>query len=351
MNASLEAKRWSAPDDIQDFNDWAEEQGWSDGLPLIPPTPERVARMLAATSRAAHDVVGIVPPANDQATVEVIAANAVMAGCRPEFFPVVLAAVDAICDPVFGLYPMLTTTAPAAPALVINGPMARELAVNGAGLAFGHGSRANATIGRTIRLVCLNVGGATPRVVDKKVHGHPGHYTFCFAENEAASPWTPFHTTRGFSAEDSTVTAFAPYMLVNVHDSASQTARDLLRAFIGALAMPGSNNVLVDGGPLIALCPEHADALAKDGFDRDVLARYLYEHARVPISAFSQLNIEQYLIKRRPRWAFGEGADARISCAPGPEAFHVVVVGGEGKHSVVMPGFTQTKPVTRLIVK
>ena len=351
MSLSLEAKRLSVPDDIMQFNDWAEAQGWSDGLPLIPPTPERVAAMLAASSRGPHEVIGIVPPANDQATVEVIAVNAVMAGCRPEFFPVVLAAVDAICDPVFGLYPMLTTTNPAAPALMINGPMARELGVNGAGLAFAHGSRPNATIGRAIRLVCLNIGGAKPRVVDKKTQGHPGHYTFCFAENEAESPWTPFHTTRGFSAQDSTVTAFAPYTMVNVLDATSQTARDLLRVFIGALAAPGSNNVLVGGGPLIALCPEHADVLAKDGFDRELLARYLYEHARVPIAAFSRLNIEQYLIKRRSRWAFGEGADARITCAPGPEAFHFVVVGGAGSHSVVLPGFTQAQPVTRRIVR
>ena len=349
MSLKLQARRLSAPDDIQEFNNWAEAQGWSDGLPLIPPTPERVAQMFAATDHGPNDVIGIVPPSNDQATVEVIAVNAVMAGCRPEFFPVVLAAVDAICDPVFGLYPMLTTTNPSAPALMINGPIARKLAVNGAGLAFGHGSRANATIGRAIRLVCLNIGGAKPRVVDKKTQGHPGHYTFCFAENEAESPWAPFHTARGFSAEDSTVTAFAPYTLINVLDATSQNARDLLRVFIGALAQPGSNNVLVDGGPLIALCPEHADVLEKDGFDKILLAKYLYEHARVPISAFSQLNIEQYLIKRRPRWAYSEGADARITCAPGPEAFHFAVVGGPGSHSVVLPCFTQSKPVTRRI--
>ena len=186
-----------APGDMDEFQGWIMERGWSDGLPAIPPTPERVARMLSATRRRPDDVAAILVPRLGRATIEAIAANAVMAGARPEHLPVILAAVEAVAEPAFNLQAIQTTTHPCSPLVIVNGPLAARLGIHAGGNVLGQGARANAVIGRALRLILQNVGGARPGQEDRATHGHPGKYSYCMAENEAASPWAPLSVERG----------------------------------------------------------------------------------------------------------------------------------------------------------
>src|SRR5512132_1369694 len=202
-------------------------RGVTDGLPVVPPTRARVARAVAAAGRAADDLVAVVPPNYGRATVEKIAISAVMAGCRPEYLPVVVAAVEAVCDEAFDLHGVSATTNAPAPLIVINGPVRKTLDVNcGAGV-FGSGWRANATIGRALRLVCVNVGGARPGVVSMSTLAHPGRYTYCIGEAEEDNPWEPLHVEHGFAPEDSTVAVLAADAPITVFDQRSRTAADL----------------------------------------------------------------------------------------------------------------------------
>src|SRR5690242_3243641 len=193
-------------DTFDSVNDYFYERGWTDGLPIVPPTEERVQAMLAGMPwRAAEEVISIVPPRMGTASMRQIAVNAVMAGARPEYLPVVVAALQAVSEPEYGLAHRQTTTHAGAPLIIVNGPIVQRLHINcGRGL-FGPGWRANATIGRALRLILVNIGGAGPGV-DTSQTGHPGKYTFCIAEYEAANPWEPLHVERGFSKDQSVVT-------------------------------------------------------------------------------------------------------------------------------------------------
>jgi hypothetical protein len=223
------------------------------------------------------------------------------------------------------------------------------LRINGAGLALGHGFRANATIGRALRLVLLNVGGARPQNVDMATQGQPGMFSLCFGENQTESPWPPFHVSRGFVADASVVTVFAVQSLMDVLDAASATATGLLQAFLSGIARSGTADVLISGGPLVLFGPEHAKLLARDGFEPETIKRYLYEHARVPLSHFSPENVEKYLKRRRPLWLYAQGNDSRVPLGEGPEDYSVCVVGGPGAHSVVMSGAVESRPVSRAV--
>ena len=185
------------------------ERGWTDGLPVVPPTPERVARMLAGTTRDPADIVAVVPPDLVECTVEKVAINAVMAGCKPEYLPVVITAVEAACTDEFNIHGLLATTYFSSPVMVVNGPITKAIGMNAGINVLGQGNRANATIGRALQLVVRNVGGGRPGGVDRATLGNPGKYTFCFAEDEAGSPWEPLHVERGLAPDASAVTLFA----------------------------------------------------------------------------------------------------------------------------------------------
>jgi len=209
-----------------EFEIWF-DKGVTDGLPVVPPTRERVERMLAGTGRARDELLGEMPPNYGRLTVEKTAINAVLAGCRPEYLPVVVAAAECACDPAFNLHGVATSTHFAAPLIVVNGPIRGRIGLNGAFGVFGPGYRANATIGRALRLLMINVGGARPGEISMSTFGHPGRYTYCIAENEEASPWPPFHAGRGFSAGASAVTLFAGEAPHGISDHSSRTAREL----------------------------------------------------------------------------------------------------------------------------
>ena len=202
----LEAELIVLPDDYDALQNYYLERGWSDGLPITPPTPERVEAMLSAVSLAPRHVVAQLPPNWGDATVERLAINAVMAGCLPQYLPVIVAGVAAMSDPAFNIYAIQATTHSCAPLFVVNGPIREELGMNSSSGAYGPGWRANATIGRAVRLALLNIGGGHPGVGDMSTQGAPSKYTYCVAENEEANPWEPLHVERGFAPDLSTVT-------------------------------------------------------------------------------------------------------------------------------------------------
>ncbi|MGZ4794471.1 MAG: thioredoxin family protein [Acidimicrobiia bacterium] len=243
------------------------ERGWSDGLPLVPPTPERVVRMLAGTTRDPQEVVAVVPPDLVECTVEKVAVNAVMAGCRPEYLPVVLAAVEAACTDEFNMHGLLATTYFSGPVIVVNGPVARAIGMNSGINALGPGNRANATIGRALPLVVRNVGGGKPGAVDRATLGQPGKYTCCFAEHEDAA-WEPMHVERGFAPDQSTVTLFAGEGVRGVVDQLSRTPESLTRTFAECLRTTAHPKLPLAFDAMLVISPEHLRVFADAGWSK-----------------------------------------------------------------------------------
>jgi hypothetical protein len=317
------------------------ERGWTDGLPIAPPTPERVEAMLAATSLDSQYVVSEVPPNWGAATVEKLAINAVMAGCLPEYLPVLVAAVAAMSDPAFNFYGIQATTHPCAPLLIINGPIRQALGLNSSSGAYGPGWRANATIGRAARLVLLNVGGGYPGVGDMSTQGAPSKYSYCVAENEEESPWPPLHVERGFQPEQSTVTVLAGEPPHNINDHTGSSAADILTIIAGAMAVTGANNAYTGGESLLALGPEHAATIARDGLSKPDVKEWLSRRALVPLERYTH----ETLLER-----YGRIPDGPVPIVPTPDDLAVVVLGGPGKHSSWVPTFGgTTRSVTREI--
>ena len=323
-------------------------RGWIDGLPFIPPGEERVAKMLAYTDRDPKEVLAVLPPRWGEATLEKIAVNAVMAGCLPQYFPVIVAAVSAMADEAFNLYAVQATTHPCTPLILVNGPLAKELSINSRYNALGQGWRSNATIGRAIRLILLNIGGGEPGVLDRATLGQPGKYSYCLAENEAESPWMPLHVERGFSREESTVTVFGAEAPHNINDHRSTTGRDVLKTITHTMAVPGCNNALVGGDVLLILGPEHAATIAGDGFSKEEVKKFLFEEARVPLERFPKSALEWIRVMRpHLQDLFEKGGS--LPLVDRWQDLHVVVAGGAGKHSAFIPTFGTVKSITKCI--
>ncbi|GLZ48597.1 hypothetical protein Acsp06_47820 [Actinomycetospora sp. NBRC 106375] len=329
--------------DVDDAWAWAaacEERGWGDGLPTVPPTEERVAAMLAATPTAVD--LGPLPPRGVTPTPRSVAANAVMAGCRPADMPVLLAALAAVQDEAYNLHGTLATTHPCAPMVMVSGPARAALGFNAGGNCLGQGTRANAVVGRALSLVLLHVGGATPGVLDRSTQGSPAKYTFCFAESDE-SPWPSSAVRRGFGAEQSVVSVMAAEPPHNVNDHGSTTGAEILLTIAGTMAQPGSNNVYVRGPHLLLLGPEHAATLHRDGWTPDSIRAHLWEHARIPVDHVSDGNRRQFV-----EWGVEPDGDAyTVSDAPGN--LHIAVAGGAGKHSAWIPSFGGTELVSRVV--
>ncbi|HVN98393.1 MAG TPA: hypothetical protein VMT62_18340 [Syntrophorhabdaceae bacterium] len=324
------------------------EKGWTDGLPIVAPTEERVLRALSSVNRDPQELIATLPPLNGSATVEKIAVNAVMAGCLPEYLPVVIAAVESITDEKFGILAIQTTTHPCGALVVINGPIAKKLGINGGASAFGPGGRANATIGRALRLIMLNVGGAVPGEVDKSTQGQPAKYTYCVAENEEQNPWQPLHVERGFNMDDSTVTVFAAEGPHNIHESESLTGKGILMTAAGTMATPGNNNLWTFmGEPLLVLCPEHAKRLAEDGFSKNDIKDFIFEYARFPLNRMPE---EQIMARKKGgKEMYGDFVESEYVPLAKRENIVVLVVGGDGKHSCFIPTFGPSYSATKLI--
>ena len=258
--------------------------GYTDGLPVVPPTGKAIADTLAAAGLRADHVLGEIPSRNTRVVAEKAAINAVMAGCRPEYFPVVVAAVRGLCDPAFAYHGPASSTGGSAMVLIVNGPIARTLGINAGNNLFGQGHRANATIGRAVRLVMMNVMNTRPGLLDRATLGHPGKYSFCFAEHEDDHPWEPFHVSRGLARDDSAVTVYASNSLLQVYNQLAASPEPLLLCVADALANAATPNLKGFNESLVVLAGEHAEVLRASGWSRRDVQQFLVEHAHQPVA-------------------------------------------------------------------
>ena len=325
------------------------ERGWSDGLPVVPPTDARILRMLQGTRRAPDEIIGDVPPNLTPITVEKVAINAVLAGCRPEYMPVVLAALEAALMPEATMHGVLCTTCFSSPILVINGPIAKRIGMNAGINCLGPGNRANATIGRALQLIIRNVGGGRPGELDRAVLGGPGKYTFCFAENEEDPTWTPLSVARGFAPGTDTVTLFQGDGIQGFIDQRSRTPEELIQSLARSLMAVGNWKLCEFTNAMLVLVPEHYAIFRDAGWDRDRITEELHNALRRPGSDVIQ-----------GAHGIGEGVSA-ARCDEmvdkfWPEGLLIVHAGGQaGLFSAICAGWTggrfrnESKTVTREI--
>jgi hypothetical protein len=331
---------------VAELEDQLAREGLTDGLPIVPPTVEAVRAMASNVGADVDHLVGLIAPMNGRATVGLLAANAVMAGCRPEHFPVLLAAVSAVMDPAYNLAAVQATTNPVTPVIVVNGPVRQAAGYNSGGNALGQGNRANAVTGRALRLILQNIGGGVPGRVDRATLGFPGKYTFCFAENEERSPWAPLHVERGFEPASSCVTLAGGSGVVNIM-GAERVANELIDKIAGSMRLAGSNDyAFAKGSPLLILSPEHAAVLDKGGYTKDSLKQALIEQTRLPWSALTPYN---QALARKSR-QLNLVADGLLSVVDDPANFLVAVAGGDGVHSCFVMSFGDSMPVTRAVL-
>jgi hypothetical protein len=263
-------------------------RGWTDGLPVVPPTEKSVAEMLAGAGLHADQIIGTIPARSTVVAARKVAINAVMAGCRPEYLPVVVAALQGLCHPDFAYHGPASSTGGSAIVLIVNGPLGKTLGINSGNNAFGQGTRANATIGRAVRLTMMNVMNTRPGLLDRATLGNPGKYAFCFAENEDAHPWEPLHVARGLRPEQSAVTVYASNSLYQVYNQLAAAPEPLLRCFADALANLGIPNVRGFNQSLVVFAGEHSEVLRASGWSRRDIQRFLVEHARRTVADYKR---------------------------------------------------------------
>jgi hypothetical protein len=313
------------------------ENGWGDGLPVVAPTDERVERMLAGYPGSVDEVLAVLPPRSGACTVRMAAVNAVMAGCPPEVFPVVVAAVRALGQQEFNLRGVQATTHSVAIMVAVHGAVVDKAGYNSGFGTFGPGNRANATTGRAIRLVLLHIGGGRPGDGDASTQGQPAKYTYCFAENTAASPWPIFPRSRGVDAP-SAVTVAGVEGPHNSHDMWSTKAVPIFTKIASVMTTLGSNNApMVDSEFFVVLCPEHAAQAALEGWSREDVQLFLYQQARMPLGLrrehFSGWGWESPWVRSM------EDPNALMPMTTRPDNIRVLVAGGGGKHSCVIPAW------------
>ena len=305
--------------------DFFYDQGWTDGLPIVPPTPALVSEMLSTTDLSSSHIIGLEPVKGREISVEKVAINTVMAGCHPKFFPVVIAAVKALVQPEFNLHAITASTMGSAVLSVVSGPIARDLGINGEISVFGPGHRANATIGRAIRLIIINATGSKSGEIDKATLGHAGKYTWCITENEAANEWDPIGMDRGVNSDDSSITLFAGLSPIQVSNHSSSNPEVILTSFKDALFATGRNQ----GEIVIVLCPEHAQSIYKAGWTKARIKDYLYE-----LTSRSDNEWGSGSINPGPKPEGESISHATLN----PEGFTILVAGGfAGAFSQVIP--------------
>lgn len=319
----------------------------SDGLPLVPPTMDRVASMLAANSYAADEEISMLPPGFETATAGDIAICAVMAGCKPEYMPVLVAAVEALSDMSFNLVGIGTTTGSAAPVYIVNGPIVERIGLNGKNNALGGGHRANATIGRAMTLILQNIGNAIPGETDMATLGQPAKFSCCFAENVDESPWAPLHVERGFAADANVVTAVGISGTGEVNDSDSQDATGLAQTFAQSMLIAGISGgagLLGGGEPLCLFPPEWAAMFHRDGYTKQQAKQMIWKQATLPIE-----KLPPALRKHRMGAASDPSADL-IRVAEKADDLMIVVAGGVGRKAAYLPTWGgTTKAISREI--
>lgn len=308
-------------------NELYSERGWTDGLPIIPPTEEMVWAFLQAADREPSDVLGVEPVRGRVVTAEKAAINAIMAGCKPDYFPVVVSAAEAICQDAFNLHAITASTMGAAILIVVNGPVVKTLGMNSGINLFGQGNRANATIGRALRLIAMNVVGAIPGGFDKATFGHPGKYSYCIAEAEEVSPWEPLHVERGLSRDDNAVTAFAALAPWQVTNHVGNTPEDILTSLADVLEAVGPNQKEI----VMVISPEHLGHIKDAGWDKRRVKEFLAEKAQRTAQ-------EWFEAGRLDRRGPSQEPAKRIGACVGPESVNIIVGGGAaGGFSAIIP--------------
>jgi hypothetical protein len=281
-NTGLASRRIAVPA-LSDPVETCYERGWTDGLPVVPPTEERVLEMLDGTARAPQEIIGRIPPNLAECTVEKVAINAVMAGCRPEYMPVVLTAIEAALTPAFGLHGVLATTNACTPVVMVNGPIARAIGMNAKGNVFGQGNRANAAIGRTLQLVVRNVGGGRPGEIDRSVFGSPAKYSFCFAEDEDDPRWESYAVSLGYSPKASTVTIFPGDGITQIIDHISRRPEDLCRSYAGCIRTIYGTGHIIGVQAFLAIAREHAIVFYDAGWSKARVREELLGLLKIPV--------------------------------------------------------------------
>ena len=260
------------------------QKGWTDGLPVVPPSMTSVEAMLRSAGLEEGDVVGEIKTRNVRVTADKIAINAVMAGCLSEYMPVIVSAVKGICHPNFGYHGVATTTGGASVVIIVNGPIAKQLDINSRENALGPGCRSNITIGRALRLLMMNALNTRPGKLDRSTLGSPGKIAFCFAENDADSPWEPLHMERGFPPTDSTTTVFAAEDIIQVYNQLANTPEPLLLGMADAIANMGSMNIVGQSNVVVVFGGEHMEVLRNSGWNKKEVKQFLFDHARRTIA-------------------------------------------------------------------
>jgi hypothetical protein len=342
------AKLIEVPADLGELNQFYMKRRWGDGLIIAPPTKAAVEHMLRHTNRAPDDVVATIAPGMGAATVEYIAIQGVMAGCYPEYLPVLIAAAEAVATSQFHLQAIQSTTNPSAPWLIVNGPIAKWLEVNSGAGCLGPGTWANATLGRALRLMLLNIGGAWPGEMDKATQGQPAKYTFCCAENEEANPWEPLHVERGFAADTSTVTVVGALGTWSMNMTA-KNAEEVLAMIADTMQYPASSDYIYGGAPFILLSPQHANLFHRAGWSKADVKQRLWEASKIRAGRSKGSEFERMATGRRAE--LGEiGPDSMVPISEKAEDISIIVAGGPGSHSVFVPVSAHTRSVTKDIV-
>jgi hypothetical protein len=319
-----------------------EARGWGDGLPLVAPTPARVEATLAHTPLDPDEVLGVLEPRGGLATVRQVAINAVLAGCRPEYLPVLIAATRALLRPDLNIRGVNATTHSVAPLLIVHGPIARELGFNAGTGAFGPGNRANATVGRAVRLILIHIGGATPGAGDASTQGQPAKYSYCVAENIDQSPWPAYHRSAGVDAGNA-VTIHCGEGPHNFHDMESTGPVPILDKAASVAATLGNNNApIAEAEFFVCLGPEAARTIASAGWSRWDVASYLFERARLPAGLLRR----HFQSRLWTPWVQGLADDEMQPFVESPDHFKVLVVGGPGKQSCLIPSWGVTRSQT-----
>jgi len=360
--------------DLTTLQEHFHRMGWTDGLPVIPPTPELVAGFLKDCGAQPTDVITVIPTRGRTITAEDVAINGVMAGCRPDYMPVVIAVLQAMSEPHYNFHGSITSTGGSAQFIVVNGPIRNALGMNSGVNVFGPGNRANATIGRAVRLILINTAGAQPGVLDKSTQGHPGKYSYCIAEAEERSPWEPLHVEYGYDPEISTVTVFAGESAHNIQSHTTGDPEQLMTCLAREMASIGAFSLGQSG---LVLCPEHADIIARSGWSKREIKAFLFEQATQSVADLKRLGKVKGELKEadagklvplglRPgdheyfKKMISLGGELTpedetrfISRGLGPDDILLVVAGGEaGGHSAFIPSWSrargslfQTKPI------
>lgn len=322
-------------------------RGWTDGLPIVPPTEERVAAMLRGTDLTPDTVVGTIEPMKGEATVAKIAANAVMAGCRPEYMPILIAATEILADPAFDLLGSSTTTSPDTPMVIVNGPIAKQLNINSGTNALGRGWQANATIGRAVHLIVNNIGGSWPGVTDMSCLGHPGEFALCLAENEDKNPWSPLHVELGHSKDANVVTVVpveGTQNLVGIGFN-SEGFLGLISDYLAGLEK--TNRAVV----LVFIATDTAGMLAQNGYTKDKAKQYILDHARMPFWKFKQKFIDTKKASNVPASILNTTDPNALVPMPTVSQLTILVSGGTGEKTMVMPVWGSYKKLLSKQVK